>query len=110
METNSRPEMAVLRIAGALLASAQGDHIEQPDTDPALRLTRSLEPGHVLTIEPGVYFIDSLLEPLRQSGQAEQINWSAVGELRRFGGIRIEDNVRVLDDGCENLTRDAFDA
>jgi Xaa-Pro dipeptidase len=62
----------------------------------------------VLTIEPGLYIIDMLLENLRGSAGEKQVNWDNVDRFRPYGGIRIEDNVRVLADGCENLTRDAF--
>ena len=36
------------------------------------------------------------------------LNQERIAWLRPFGGMRVEDNIRVLDDGCENLTRDAF--
>ncbi len=39
---------------------------------------------------------------------ARHINWSRVEQFRKFGGIRIEDNLAVTANGCENLTRDAF--
>jgi Xaa-Pro dipeptidase len=60
----------------------------------------------VLTVEPGLYFIPSLLEPYRDAHPA--FNWSLLDALYPFGGIRIEDNVRVLPTGSENLTRNAF--
>ena len=60
----------------------------------------------VLTIEPGLYFIPSLLEPLRQANAA--INWSKIDAFMPFGGIRIEDNVCVTQALPRNLTRDAF--
>ena len=47
-----------------------------------------------------------LLQELKE--RKVPINWSAVEGLLSYGGIRIEDNVRVLEDGLENLTRDAF--
>ena len=62
----------------------------------------------VLTIEPGLYVIDMLLDELRGTHAEELIDWRAVDWLRPFGGIRIEDNVRVMDGSRENLTRDAF--
>jgi Xaa-Pro dipeptidase len=94
--------------AGALLASADGGEVERPENDPSLRLTRCLEPNHVLTIEPGLYFIDSLLEPLRHSENAASLNWSAIDELKLFGGIRIEDNIVINESGNRNLTREGF--
>ena len=62
----------------------------------------------VLTVEPGLYVIDMLLENLRGTPAEHHVNWDAVDWLRPFGGIRIEDNVRVLAGDPENLTRDAF--
>ena len=64
----------------------------------------------VLTIEPGLYVIDMLLENLRGTAAETHVNWDTVDWLRPFGGIRIEDNVRVLINDRENLTRDAFAA
>lgn len=95
---------------GGHLADADGTPTERPGSDPNLRLTRALSADEVLTIEPGLYFIDMLLEPLRQSEHKSMLDWQAIDALKPFGGIRIEDNVRVMDDGCENLTRDAFKA
>lgn len=66
-----------------------------------------IEVGQVFTIEPGLYFIDSLLEPLRQGEQGKRVNWNKVEVLRPYGGIRIEDNVVLHANGVENLTRQA---
>ena len=85
-----------------------GNVIDPPSGHPFLRLTRVLEQDMVLTIEPGIYAIDMLLENLRGTPAESHVNWQTVGWLRPFGGIRIEDNVRVMADGQENLTRDAF--
>ena len=62
----------------------------------------------VITVEPGLYFIPMLLEKKQVDGAP--IDWSLVNLLTPFGGIRIEDNVRILPAGAgvENLTRDAF--
>ena len=51
-----------------------------------------------------------LLENLRGSPAEDHVLWDAVDWLRPFGGVRIEDDVRVTADGCENMTRDAFSA
>ncbi|NNF39958.1 MAG: Xaa-Pro dipeptidase [Woeseiaceae bacterium] len=94
--------------AGGHMESASGGRIDPPSGHPFLRLTRVLEDDMVLTIEPGLYVIDMLLEDLRGTPAETHVNWKAVDRLRPFGGIRIEDDVRVLPDGQENLTRDAF--
>ena len=94
-------------VAG-LVADASGTPIARPEGHPTLRLTRTLEAGNVLTIEPGVYFIDSLLADLAASEHSASINWDKVDALRPYGGIRIEDNVVVGEGGNRNLTREAF--
>ncbi len=87
-----------------------GTKVDPPSGHPYLRLTRKLEVDQVLTIEPGLYVIDMLLENLAGTQAEEMIDKERLDWLRPYGGIRIEDNVRVLADGCENLTRGAFAA
>ena len=94
-------------VAG-LIADAAGTPIPRPDGHPFLRLTRTLEAGNVLTIEPGLYFIEPLLRKWRMNGDATAINWDKVEELAPYGGVRIEDNMVVTDGEPLNLTRDAF--
>lgn len=94
-------------VAG-LIADADGTPIPRPDGHPFLRLTRKLEAGNVLTIEPGLYFIEPLLRKWRENGDVAAINWDKVEELAPFGGVRIEDNIVVTDGEPLNLTRDAF--
>jgi Xaa-Pro dipeptidase len=89
---------------------ADATPIPRPEGHSALRLTRRLQPGMVVTVEPGVYFIDSLLNQLRASVHAKTVNWDLVDLLRPCGGIRIEDNVVVTSTGHDNLTRTAFAA
>jgi Xaa-Pro dipeptidase len=80
----------------------------RPPGHPFLRLTRTLEPDFVVTIEPGIYFIDMLLREARTKPFARDINWDRVEALHPYGGIRIEDDVVCTDGEPENLTRDAF--
>lgn len=93
---------------GGHLADAHGTPAPPPERFPALRLTRTVEAGHVFTVEPGIYFIPLLLDPLRGEAAGADVVWSRVDEFLPCGGIRIEDNVAVSADGTENLTRDAF--
>jgi Xaa-Pro dipeptidase len=94
--------------AGGFIESPDGGDIPKPEGHPFLRLTRVLQPGFVVTVEPGIYFIDQLLDAARADSRGGKINWGRIASLRKFGGIRIEDNVVVTDTGSENLTRDAF--
>ena len=93
---------------GGHMENESGTSIDPPSGHPFLRLTRVLEENMVLTIEPGLYVIDMLLENLRGTPAENHVNWNTVDWLRPYGGIRIEDNVRVLAGDRENLTRDAF--
>jgi len=87
----------------------QEDVTEQSNSNTEnLRLGRVLEPGNVHTIEPGLYFIDMLLNELRTTDAGKQVIWARVDELRRFGGIRIEDNIVITQSANQNLTREAF--
>ena len=62
----------------------------------------------VVTIEPGLYFIDMLLDELKAKGQGDSVNWDAVARFKPYGGIRIEDDVVCTDGAPENLSRDGF--
>ncbi|MBU6377236.1 MAG: Xaa-Pro dipeptidase [Gammaproteobacteria bacterium] len=93
---------------GGTMADEEGGVLPKPPRDPALRLTRRLEPGFVVTMEPGLYFIDALLGPARTGPHANRIDWRRVDALAPYGGIRIEDNLAVTVAGCDNLTRRAF--
>jgi len=93
---------------GGVMGDLDGHERQRPEGHPYLRLTRMLEPGVVVTIEPGIYFIDSLLSAAHADERRGHIDWSVVEALRPYGGIRIEDNVAATADTPENLTRDAF--
>jgi Xaa-Pro aminopeptidase len=65
-----------------------------------LRLARKLEPGFVLTVEPGIYFIPELIDRWRAEGQfTEFINYEAVDPWRDLGGVRIEDDFVITENG-----------
>jgi Xaa-Pro dipeptidase len=92
---------------------AAGDHggrVERPAGHPYLRMTRVLAPGMVVTIEPGLYFIDMLLDEVKQAGNAASVNWERVDFFRPYGGIRIEDEVLCTEGEADNLTRPVFAA
>jgi Xaa-Pro dipeptidase len=89
-------------------ASDAGGTIQRPPGHPYLRMTRSLEPGMVVTIEPGLYFIDMLLAGLKEKPASKDIDWARVDAFRKYGGIRIEDDVVCTEGEPENLTREAF--
>jgi Xaa-Pro dipeptidase len=90
--------------------SDRGGTIPRPQGHPYLRLTRKLEAGMVVTIEPGIYFIDMLLEELKDRGLGPSVNWDRVAAFKPFGGIRIEDDVVCTDGEPLNLTREQFSA
>ncbi len=70
-----------------------------------LRMARRLEPGFVLTVEPGIYFMPPLIELWRGQGRhREFIEYDALGEYLDFGGIRIEDDVLVTGEGVDVLS------
>jgi Xaa-Pro dipeptidase len=80
--------------------------IKPKTKNPWLRNTTTISVDQVFTIEPGIYFIEMLLAPLRHGANATRIDWALVDALAALGGIRIEDDVHVVAGGLRNLTRD----
>jgi Xaa-Pro aminopeptidase len=68
---------------------------------PRLRLDILLRPRQAWTVEPGIYIVPALLD--RERGR-DDVDWDRVDELHGFGGVRLEQNVLITDDGCEILT------
>ncbi|HEV2721327.1 MAG TPA: Xaa-Pro dipeptidase [Thermoanaerobaculia bacterium] len=93
---------------GGHMADAHGNTVTPPKEHPFLRLTRPIEPRNVFTIEPGFYFIDPLLAELQKSEHAKYVDWPRVDGFRKYGGVRIEDDLAVTETGARNLTREAF--
>ncbi len=92
---------------GGFMADERGTHINPPEAHAFLRASRVIEASQVFTIEPGLYFIDSLLAKLKNSSFADMVNWQNVDQMRPYGGIRIEDNIIVHQSKNENMTREA---
>ena len=81
-------------------------NLEQFGTN-CLRMGRRLEKGFVVTDEPGIYFIPALIDNWRATGHcAEFLNFDLLEKYKDFGGIRIEDDVLITDDGCRFLGKD----
>lgn len=70
----------------------------------SLRLGRKLQPGFVITNEPGIYFIPALIEKWKaEKINCDFINFDRLTEYLDFGGIRLEDDILVTETGCEIL-------
>jgi Xaa-Pro aminopeptidase len=71
-----------------------------------LRMARELQPGFVMTVEPGIYFIPALIDKWKSEGKSQDfIDYEKLEEYRDFGGIRIEDDVLVTEAGYRVLGR-----
>ncbi len=70
----------------------------------SLRFAKELRPGHVFTIEPGIYFIPELIDLWKSSGKfSDFLNWSEIEKFRNFGGIRNEEDFLVTENGYQLL-------
>jgi Xaa-Pro aminopeptidase len=78
-----------------------------PKPYPNLRIDLPLEAGFVVTVEPGVYFVPAILnDPENRRRHREAVDWGLVDQMIGFGGVRIEDNAVITDDGSEVITGD----
>lgn len=83
------------------------DEETQPSTQfgtNCLRMGRRLEKGFVMTDEPGIYFIPALIDDWKAQGlHKDFINYDLLETYKDFGGIRIEDDILITDNGCRFL-------
>jgi len=71
-----------------------------------VRFVAKLEPGFVITMEPGVYFISALLnDPAQRRKHRGSVNFTKAESFLDFGGVRIEDDIVIRDGAAENLTK-----
>ena len=70
----------------------------------SLRMARRLKPGHVITDEPGIYFVPALISKWKSEGTDKgMVDYANVEKYLDFGGIRLEDDILITDDGCRRL-------
>lgn len=86
------------------------DEETQPSTQfgtNCLRMGRRLEKNFVMTDEPGIYFIPALIDDWRSKGlHTDFINYEKVEGYKDFGGVRLEDDILITDDGCRFLGKE----
>jgi Xaa-Pro dipeptidase len=93
---------------GGQFADITGKANPPPSQHPFLRATRKMQTGMAFTVEPGLYFIESLLKPHRTGEHHQAFNWQRIEEFKPYGGIRIEDDIVIKEGGVINLSREAF--
>jgi len=70
----------------------------------SLRLAKELRPGHIFTIEPGIYFIPQLIDLWRSEKKFNDfLNWNEIEKFRNFGGIRNEEDFLITENGFKRL-------
>lgn len=73
----------------------------------SLRCGRKLQKGFVVTVEPGIYFIPQLIEKWKAEHiNEEYINFDRLNDFLTFGGIRLEDDILITEDGCRLIGKE----
>lgn len=81
-------------------------NLEQFGTN-CLRMGRRLQEGFVVTDEPGIYFIPALIDNWKASGHCKEfINFDKLETYKDFGGIRLEDDLLITQNGCRFIGKD----
>lgn len=92
-----------IRDAGEALPGREGSRPGYPP----IRVDLPLQPGYCMTVEPGIYFVPALLQDEERRRQhATAVDWDTVDRMLDFGGIRLEHNVLITEEGCDVLTSD----
>lgn len=70
-----------------------------------LRMRRILAAGNVVTVEPGIYFCDFIIDPVLKAAETSKyIDVDMLNKYKSVGGVRIEDNILITEEGYTNLT------
>jgi Xaa-Pro dipeptidase len=91
---------------GGRQADPAGTPCPADERHPNSKSRREIEPGFLFTVEPGLYFIKMLLDPQRHGEYSQHFNWQLIDRLEPYGGIRIEDNLYITEEGTRNITRE----